>query len=158
MRVLVCGGRNFTYKDFVFRFLNHYHKQHKITTLIHGNASGVDSLAKTWAMTYKIPSVKSYPANWKKHGKSAGFVRNQQMLDEGKPDVVIAFDGGKGTRNMITISKKANIPVVIATINSLIFDLLKRVSILEGKVYELEMGLVEAESELVNLGTNFEKQ
>jgi acyl-CoA synthetase (NDP forming) len=55
--------------------------------------------------------VTSFPANWKKHGKSAGPIRNQLMLDVGKPDLVIAFPGGSGTADMIRRARKAGVPV-----------------------------------------------
>jgi predicted Rossmann-fold nucleotide-binding protein len=53
-----------------------------------------------------------FPANWPKHGKGAGFIRNQQMLNEGKPDLMIAFPGGKGTADMIEKAIKAGIKVI----------------------------------------------
>ena len=52
-----------------------------------------------------------YPADWDTHGRGAGPIRNKQMLEEGKPDLVIAFPGGKGTANMIGQAKEAGIPV-----------------------------------------------
>jgi UDP-N-acetylmuramoylalanine-D-glutamate ligase len=55
--------------------------------------------------------LEVYPADWKLHGKSAGHIRNQQMLDESKPDIVIAFPGGRGTANMIKRAKKAGVEV-----------------------------------------------
>jgi predicted Rossmann-fold nucleotide-binding protein len=59
---------------------------------------------------YEVMHVEheDYPADWTKHGKSAGFVRNKQMLEEGKPDVVIAFPGGTGTAMMIKLVEEAN--------------------------------------------------
>jgi hypothetical protein len=53
----------------------------------------------------------SFPANWKQYGKSAGYRRNTQMLEEGKPDIVIAFPGGRGTEMMCEIAETAGITV-----------------------------------------------
>jgi len=49
-------------------------------------------------------------AEWEKHGKRAGPIRNRQML-ELKPDGVVAFPGDRGTRDMITAAQEAGVPV-----------------------------------------------
>ena len=53
-----------------------------------------------------------YPAPWKRFGPSAGGIRNQQMLDEGKPDLVVAFPGGKGTADMVRRAENAGVKVI----------------------------------------------
>lgn len=58
-----------------------------------------------------IPCL-NYPANWSKYKKKAGPIRNQQMLDEGKPDLVVAFSGGTGTADMVHRAKVANVKVI----------------------------------------------
>lgn len=80
--------------------------------IISGGAKGADSLAIDWAVINWVPFTE-YPADWKTHGKKAGFLRNTQMLNEGKPDLVIAFPGGKGTAMMLDISRKAGVAVEI---------------------------------------------
>ena len=55
----------------------------------------------------------AYPANWKKHGRAAGPIRNKQMLEEAKPDLVIAFPGGAGTANMVKQAREAGVKVEI---------------------------------------------
>lgn len=55
---------------------------------------------------------KEFKADWNKYGKSAGPMRNIQMLKEGKPDVVVAFQGGKGTAHMVKIAKEAGVKVI----------------------------------------------
>lgn len=121
MRVLVCGGRNFL----GYRKLKHYledlldtmwHEEPQGTfTVIQGGAKGADFLAKVFVedewSDFKDVICEEYPADWKKCGKAAGQIRNQQMLDEGKPDLVVAFPGGVGTADMIRRAKKAGIPV-----------------------------------------------
>ena len=121
MRVLVCGGRDFglimSERFFIEQEL------HKILNpdnekllpikyiIITGGAKGVDTIAHTIALkNYLMTEV--YLADWKKYGKSAGYIRNKQMLDEGKPDLVIAFPGGKGTKMMVKLAKEAGIEVI----------------------------------------------
>jgi hypothetical protein len=55
--------------------------------------------------------IDVYVAQWKKHGRAAGPIRNQRMLDEGKPDLVVAFPGGRGTADMIRRAERAGVPV-----------------------------------------------
>src|SRR5690348_8540698 len=62
-------------------------------TIISGAARGVDTVALDWAVINWCPS-EEYPADWDTHGKAAGPIRNKQMLEEGKPDLVVAFPGG----------------------------------------------------------------
>ena len=111
MRVLVCGGRDFAKTDVLYAFMDKLCKSHPIDTVIEGDARGADRMAGYWARRNRITNLK-FPANWKGHGKAAGHIRNQQMLDEGKPDLVIAFPGGRGTADMISRAKRAGIEVM----------------------------------------------
>jgi cysteine synthase len=83
----------------------------KPTCVIHGAASGADTLADEWAKGKGI-YVSAYPANWKLYGKSAGPIRNQQMMDTEHPDLVVAFSGGRGTAHMSRIARKAGVTVL----------------------------------------------
>ena len=112
MRVLVCGGRDFNKKQFVDDYLDYVRQEYgPIEVLISGQAKGTDELAEAWAIFNWIPYV-GYKADWNTHGRAAGPIRNQQMLDEGKPDIVIAFPGGRGTADMVSRAKKAGVKVI----------------------------------------------
>lgn len=100
MRVLVCGGRDFNKYVVIYDALDNLYFQHKINTIITGGAKGADYWGEAWAITNHVPLVV-FKANWEKYGKSAGHIRNTQMINEGKPNLVLAFPGGKGTANMI---------------------------------------------------------
>lgn len=80
-------------------------------TIIHGGATGADSAAGDFANVHFCQEL-CFPADWNKYGMSAGPIRNKQMLDEGCPDLVVAFPGGKGTANMVAQAKKAGIKVI----------------------------------------------
>lgn len=112
MRLLVCGSREYENWDKINSELSRLLR--KPTVIIHGAAAGVDSMAGLWARRNNIPE-EAYPADWEKHGKAAGPIRNKQMLDEGKPDCVLAFPtkNSKGTRNMITQAEKAGVPCIV---------------------------------------------
>lgn len=114
MRVLVCGGRTFGYlqeqEAFIYTVLDSFKDQ--ITHVISGGAAGADDIAIRWAARNSIPRTV-FMADWKKYGRGAGSIRNQQMLDEGRPEMLIAFPGGKGTTDMIRRAKSANIGIGI---------------------------------------------
>jgi hypothetical protein len=110
MRVLVCGGRYFADAELLNRTLDELHDKTRITLLIHGAQRGADKLAGSWARGRIVP-VKEFPADWRKHGNSAGPIRNRQMLKEGKPDLVIAFPGGVGTADMMEQARAAGVEV-----------------------------------------------
>lgn len=110
MRVLVCGGRDYRNWKRLRFVLNRIHKYHGVDVLIEGGAKGADLMASSWAAINGVPAIR-FPADWHRHGKAAGHIRNQQMLDEGKPDLVVAFPGGKGTADMVRRARKAKIPV-----------------------------------------------
>lgn len=111
MRVLVCGGRSFADMDAMCAALDRIVlSKAGLSVIIHGGASGADALAAQYAES-EGANVAVYPADWKTHGRAAGPIRNQQMLDEGKPDLVLAFPGGRGTADMVRRAKAAGVPV-----------------------------------------------
>ena len=107
-KVLVCGGRDFSDCTLLMRTLD----QVKPDIIVHGGARGADSMAGGYAKRRAIP-CQVFPAEWNKHGKRAGYLRNQQMLDEGKPDLVVAFPGGPGTRMMVKIAREQGFAVQV---------------------------------------------
>jgi len=111
MRVLVTGGRFWKNKDITFSFLDKIHELLTITTLIHGDAKGADRLCRDWAIEKEI-EVETYPADWKQYGNKAGPIRNQQMLDQSHPDLLVAFRGSTGTAHMKRIAKKAGLEII----------------------------------------------
>lgn len=115
MRVLVCGGRDYADREYLDRYLRLLDRvKGPIKLIISGEARGADTLAKEWALGCGCP-YQGFPADWAKHGRAAGPIRNQQMLDEGKPDFVVAFAGGRGTADMIKRAERAGIRAWRAT-------------------------------------------
>jgi len=114
MRVLVCGGRNFSDRDRVFAKLNHlyYDPDVWMFEIIQGGATGADMIAKEWTKNKVGCFCWTYTADWKKYGKAAGPIRNQRMIDEGRPDICVAFPGGKGTADIVRRCKAAGIEVI----------------------------------------------
>jgi hypothetical protein len=128
--VLVAGGRSFgcfmrdgklvvvkRERDFIYDVMNAicgYGEDGEPLPIIlmHGACpTGVDRVVDKWAERNLIP-VKRYPADWDKHGKAAGPIRNQQMVDKA-PSYMIAFPGGAGTRDCARRADEAGIQVFI---------------------------------------------
>lgn len=110
MRLLVCGGRDFEDTEHAYAVLDRLHRQQGIDVLIEGNARGADRIAGYWARRNGVTNLK-FPADWDKHGKAAGAIRNQQMIEEGRPDMVLAFPGGRGTADMTRRARAAGITI-----------------------------------------------
>lgn len=111
MRILVCGGRDYNDQKKVWTVLNKMHNDDPISCIITGDASGADSHARNWAYIANI-DCEVYKAEWHNYGHSAGPVRNREMLLKGKPNMVIAFPGGKGTRDMMRVAASRGVPVL----------------------------------------------
>lgn len=107
--LLVCGSRSVTNYSLVEGVLLGYPD----ASFISGGAIGADSLAERFAREHNKPIVV-VPADWSTHGKSAGYIRNQQMIDMG-PNMVIAFWDGvsKGTQHTIDLAKQKKITTLI---------------------------------------------
>lgn len=109
MRLVVTGGRDYSDTQRAFAALDELHARRPITVLIEGEAAGLDKRARVWAIRCGV-AVEPYPANWQAYGKAAGGIRNQQMIDEGRPDYGLVFPGGAGTADMRRLLVAAGIP------------------------------------------------
>ena len=104
MKILVCGGRDYDEWPKMKEYLDSLHEKCTVTEVIHGGADGADRLAGVWARWNCIKETV-YKADWKKYKKAAGPIRNLEMLDTSKPDLVLVFPGGKGTAHMRKIAE-----------------------------------------------------
>lgn len=111
LRVLVCGGRDFADRRAVFGALEALNTERGIGCIIHGAARGADSLAGDWATANGV-LAECHPADWEAHGKAAGPIRNASMLESSKPDLVVAFPGGRGTADMVARARAAGVEVI----------------------------------------------
>lgn len=116
MRVLVCGGRDYSNSRLVQETLWDLDQTKGITAIIQGGCRGVDRIARDWCD--KDTKCITVPALWHEHGKAAGPIRNQRMIDDFKPDLVVAFPGGRGTADMVRRAEIAGIPVMRVTDSS----------------------------------------
>ena len=116
MRVLVCGGRKYWDWDKMRNVLDMLSTQIQIDAVIHGDARGADRLAGHWARSCGYPEEK-FPAHWHNPDGSidrgAGHYRNAVMLTMGKPDLVVAFEGDGGARDMIERAAAAGLRIIL---------------------------------------------
>ena len=113
MRILVCGGRDFTDQERVFQELDARNHENPVTLIIEGGADGADRCARYWALSRGIACMTLHAA-WAKNGKAAGPIRNGQMIRFGQPDMVLAFPGGPGTANMRVLASESSVRVSLA--------------------------------------------
>lgn len=113
-RVLVTGSRWWSDATTLAAALAAQVEEHGPIVVIHGAAAGADRMADNWAVNHGYP-VDPYPADWAKHGRKAGPIRNRKMLAESRPDIVLAFPlpDSKGTWDMVRIADDAGVPVLV---------------------------------------------
>ena len=117
MKILVCGDRKYINKDYMRSII----LQSKPAMVIEGGAAGADTLAKEIAQEAGV-EYKEYPAQWNKHGKNAGPIRNQIMLND-NPDIEIVYafhdhiSESRGTKDMVARAQKAHKIVILNGIN-----------------------------------------
>ncbi len=122
-RVLVTGTRHGGLDEKVRSILGRCHHQFRISELVQGGAKGIDAQARSWARAYPAEiKLVTIEADWKKHKKRAGPIRNREMV-ELQPVLVLAFpavivgtpleEASPGTWDCIRQALRANIPVEI---------------------------------------------
>ena len=107
MKIVVTGGRSFSDREQVFRILYLLNLKRVAT----GDANGADALVKQWCYLNLVTHVL-YEAFWNRRGKAAGPERNERMLVNEKPDLLVAFAGGDGTEGCIELARKHHIEVM----------------------------------------------
>lgn len=109
-RALVCGGRD--YRDrFTFETtMEKVHKHFRLTAIVEGGAQGADTFARGFAIRHNIP-CETYHADWKTKGRSAGPIRNRQMIEK-DIGLVVAFPGGAGTTDMVRVAKSRGVKLI----------------------------------------------
>lgn len=115
-RILITGSRNWTDAQTLDEALSHFHDAHPNAVLVSGACpTGADRLAEeaweSWGGT-----VERHPADWDRHGKAAGPLRNQEMVDLGA-DICVAFPlpDSRGTKHCMGAAERAGIPVLTVT-------------------------------------------
>jgi hypothetical protein len=117
MKVLICGSRNWqnreTMEAWIAPLLDFYGDA---LVVVHGGAEGADRVADGICADLGIPTVVYVP-EWNRYGKAAGPIRNEVMVTEEDPDLVLAFTAdlktSKGTESTVRLARKHKKPVRI---------------------------------------------
>jgi len=112
MKVIIAGGRTFNDFDLLCENCDIILSKYTNVEIVSGTANGADKLGEKYAKERNY-SIKQFPANWGKFGKSAGYKRNEDMAKYA--DFLIAFwdNKSKGTKHMIDLAKKYNVKSII---------------------------------------------
>lgn len=110
MKVIIAGGRNFGSVELVSEAVAL--SGFAVTEVVSGGARGVDSAGEEWAAFAGIP-VKRFPADWGKHGRAAGPIRNGEMAAYADALVAIWDGQSRGTADMIHAAKLKGLKVYV---------------------------------------------
>ena len=113
MIVLVTGGRDYKNQRELFGVLDKLHSERRFSFVVHGDARGADQMAHRWAKKRGVQPV-AMEALWDVEGDRSGSLRNARMLAFAKPDLCVAFSGGRGTANMMRIAREAGVELIDA--------------------------------------------
>lgn len=109
--VIIAGGRDFNDYDLLCKTMDSIlHDTNDEITILCGKARGADMLGEQYAQDHGY-SVRYFPADWKRHGKGAGYFRNTEMARNA--DILVAFWDGqsRGTKHMIETAKSMGLEV-----------------------------------------------
>ena len=112
MRVIIAGSRDITEYTDVYEAILESRWKDDITEVVSGGARGVDKLGERFAREHSLP-VSHFLANWEKHGKAAGYIRNQEMAMNADALIAVWDMKSKGTANMIEVAQAMDIPTFI---------------------------------------------
>jgi len=111
MRLIIAGGRHLDDVALIRRALARAHEIRPITVLIHGGTGALGITAEDWARDMRLHVVR-YPANWREFGKRAEAIRNAFMLQDSRPDILLALPGGTDTADLVMRALRARVPVI----------------------------------------------
>ena len=111
-RVIVAGSRTFTDQSRLDEILTNLDIEFGIETIVCGEAKGADLMGKAWGVSNR-KLIHSFPAQWDRYGRGAGFKRNIEMSRNA--DMLVAFwdNKSKGTKHMIDTALAEDLVVFV---------------------------------------------
>lgn len=112
IKIIVAGSRGFSDYKLLSDSLDSLINSHTNVEIVSGTAKGADQLGERYAIS-KGFSISRFPADWSRFGKSAGYIRNEEMAKYS--NALVAFWDGKssGTKHMIDLANKYELVVEI---------------------------------------------
>ena len=117
MKIIIAGSREIFDYELLKKFMKKICDQYEITQVISGNAKGMDKCGEYWAVEHGIPIV-DMPADWDKHGKAAGPIRNAEMLKISDLILVIKKTESRGSSHMASIAKASGKPTFVYNVDT----------------------------------------
>jgi len=117
MRIIIAGSRTFNDYDLLKTKIDKFTRKLKTVVVLSGEANGADRLGEKWAKE-RGWQIERFPAEWEKHGRKAGIVRNLEMLESiGKKGCLIVFWDGvsRGTAHIVEAAKTKGIKTKIVS-------------------------------------------
>lgn len=108
-KVIIAGSREFNDFNFLKQKLDYLLQN--VTDeieIVSGCARGADLLGEQYAKERGY-TIKKFPADWEKHKKAAGYIRNKEMGEYANACVVFWMNKSKGSQHMIDIAKSLNL-------------------------------------------------
>lgn len=113
MKTIIAGSRSIDDPQYLINAVNQI--DWEITEVVSGTAEGVDQMGEEFAEENDIP-VKKFPADWDRHGKSAGAIRNQEMAEYAQAAVILWDGESNGTSIMIQKAAEEDLETFICEV------------------------------------------
>lgn len=117
MKTIIAGSRTFNDYDLLKQKLDYFRKHNSVTEIVSGTAKGADQLGERYATENNI-RITLFAADWNRHGKKAGPMRNRTMAEYADQLIAVWNGESKGTKNMIENMNRLKKPVYIVWIGS----------------------------------------
>lgn len=111
MKTIIAGSRTITNQKLVDSVITAAQKHFQIQEVVSGTARGVDLCGETFATQNNIP-IKRFPADWNKHGRAAGPIRNEQMAQYADALILIWDGKSRGAASMLRLARKYNLKII----------------------------------------------
>ena len=112
MKLIIAGSRTFNDYQLMCDKLDWLLQNQDNVSVVYGEAKGADALGRKYGEERGC-EILSYPADWDKYGKQAGYIRNEQMATAADACVVFWDGKSKGSKHMIDTMRKLNKPVKV---------------------------------------------
>lgn len=112
MNLIIAGSRDLTPIDLINRFAGKLDRKYGVSHVVSGKARGVDTAGEFWAVEHG-KQIIDMPADWDRHGKKAGILRNVEMLQQADIILVIMHNDSRGSTHMATIAKASGKPTYV---------------------------------------------
>jgi hypothetical protein len=108
MKVIIAGSRNFVDYKLLCETCDYMLQNKTDIEIVSGRAKGADLLGEKYAKE-RGHKIKEFPAAWDAYGKSAGYIRNEEMAKYADAAIVFWDGNSKGSKHMINLAEKYNL-------------------------------------------------